>query len=347
MTDYESMNPIDICELIGQPYKRLQQYCITACYNSAAHRNGDRHPSLTVYGKGNGYYCYVCSESGTISWLLKQYGVRRDNYMPVKIERKDAKAEKPVMTVPDWYSDRLFALWERLPLLPAAAREAAEAKGFDAEAFEYMPNLDPMMGWRWHTDQVKGWPEGIFMPYMFEGKMVTARLRMLNGEKRSIRHSKADPHPSWPYNFDAIMQNRSVMVCEGETDTLTLSFLGLPSVGIPGASNDVAIARLIEQAASYNTRLVIVPDNDKASEGFAKRVRLAAFEAMVACDVARVPFGKDVNEFFLQATDEQLDTFLERYEPKQPTYTDELRYVRQVFGDVEVVTNDPSYQLAA
>src|SRR5438309_1162032 len=100
---YASLTAEQICEQIGQPYKRLQKYCITACYNVSAHKHGDCKPSLTVYGSGDGYYCYACGESGTESWLLKQFGVR-DGAMPTMIDRTNfTKETKPMNISTDEY----------------------------------------------------------------------------------------------------------------------------------------------------------------------------------------------------------------------------------------------------
>ena len=337
---YAGLSAVEVCEQIGQTYKRLQDYCITACYNMAMHKHGDRKPSLTVYGFDKGYYCYACGESGTNSWLLKQYGVREDNYMPKNIERKTTELQQPKIVSTDAYCARLQALWEKLPLLPKEARDILEAKGFDAEAFEYMPNLDPLAGWRWHTNQIRGWSEGIFIPYVQNGKMVTARLRRIANDD-GPRFLSMPGNTMFPYYIDMAMTNKRVMVTEGETDCLTLNFLGLPAVGIPGATSGTAIARLIEQALCYGTELVVIPDNDEAGEKFAHRMLMEGYENKVAVSRAKVPFGKDVNEWFLNATNEQLNAFLERYEVRQPMkMSDSLDVVRSVFGDVEVLTHE-------
>jgi hypothetical protein len=67
----------------------------------------------------------------------------------------------------------------------------------------------------------------------------------------------------------------------------------------------------------------------------------------VPVDVGKVPFAKDVNEWYLQATHEQVETFFKHYGIRQPApIVDGLAAVREVFGSVKVVTNDPEYQEA-
>lgn len=349
---YATMTAHELCDRIGQQPRREGGLLKISCYNTAGHKHGDRHPSLTVYGyadgKDRGFYCFGCGESGTNSWLLKQYGVREDGSMPLKTQQRvEIEREKPVMELPDSYTNRLQAIWESLPGLPDAAKKHLEAKGFEPELYEEW-------GWRWHTDQIKGikqpdgsvkgkWGAGIFMPYWFNGKMVTARLRTLNGDKISLKGNKIDEHPSWPYNLDAVMTHKRVFVTEGETDTLTINFVqqDIPAVGIPGATSGPAIERLIEQAASYNTQLIVIPDNDKAGENMLNRIRKLAWDYRLAVDVARLPSGKDVNEWYQQASPEEVQLFFDRYSVKKPVplpkQPDQLEPVRSIFGDVELL----------
>jgi Toprim-like len=353
---YATMTAAELCAIIGQQPRREGGVLKIHCYNPSAHKNGDAHPSMTVYGykdgKDSGGHCFTCgAHASTNSWLLKEYGVREAHYMPTKTEQlKKIEREKPLMELPDWYTDRLMKLWESLPPLPPAAKEHLAKKGFEPELFEEMPGMPYGSGWRWHTNQVKHWGPGIFMPYMFNGKMVTARLRTLKGDKLSLKGNegnKVDKHPSWPYNLDAVMTHKRVFVTEGETDCLTINFVqqDVPAVGIPGATSGVAIARLIEYAACYNTHLIVVPDNDEPGREFVKRIRKLAWEYRLAVDVADVPFGKDVNEWYQQTSPEQLQAFFDRYSIKKPApIVDRLAKVRDVFGSIQDVTSDPSYQ---
>ncbi len=82
-----------------------------------------------------------------------------------------------------------------------------------------------------------------------------------------------------------------------------------------GATSGTAIAKCrIEQAQSYATELVVIPDNDEAGEIFARRLLMAGYENKIAVSRAKVPSGKDVNEWYQNAESEQIDAFLERYE---------------------------------
>lgn len=316
---YTAMGPDEVCDSIGQPYKKSGGACITACWNTAYHKNGDRKPSMAVYGYERGYYCFTCGDSGSNSWLLKQFGVRDDNYQPKQIDRTARTQEpdaKELLVSSDAYCTKLMALYDSLPELPQSAIDVLEGKGLFADMFDELPTLAKKMQWKWHTDQVRGWGEGIFIPYVFNGRMITARLRRLSDS--GPRFLSMPGNTMWPYNLDAVMRHDRVFVTEGETDCLTVNMMGLPAVGIPGATSGRAIARLIEQAQNYNTQLIVLPDNDQAGTDFAKRIQLAGADARVAVDVAKVPRRKDVNDWYMDASASEINDFLERYTPRIP-----------------------------
>jgi len=323
MADFEdkylTYAPVDICEMLGQPYKRSGGYCVTACYNVAGHKNGDRKPSMAVYGYERGYYCFSCGVSGTNSWLLKQFDARDENYQPKVIVRPTMPVvEANPLLESSEYSDRLLALYNSLPELPQDAIEMLEAKALFHDMFDDLSTLSPNMAWKWHTNQVRGWGAGVFIPYVQDGKMITARLRVLNPREGSPRFLSMPGNTMHPYNMDAVTRYKTVFVTEGETDCLTAALLELPAVAIPGATSGKAIARLIARAQEYGTRLIVIPDNDDAGEAFARRMQLAGADFKVAVDIARVPFKKDLNEWYKVATGEQLTAFTTRWKPSSP-----------------------------
>lgn len=330
MADFEdkfiNMDAVQVAETIGQPYKRSGNYVMTACYNAAGHKNGDRKPSMAIYGLQRGFYCYSCGVSGTNSWLLKEFGVRPDNYNPVIIDRPVAapEPENPLLTS-DVYKVRLKALYDSLPELPEQAIEMMEAKGLFHDMFADVETLGAEMQWKWHTNQVRGWGEGIFIPYVEDGEIITARLRIVNPKPDQPRFLSMPGNTMHPYNLDVVMKHDAVFVTEGETDCLTANMMELPAVAIPGATSGKAIARLIAKAQEYNTRLIIIPDNDEAGEKFARRMLLEGYAAKVAVDVIAIPFTKDLNDWYNKASGEQLSEFVAKNRcvgcPKNPALT--------------------------
>lgn len=321
--NWDTLCAQELCLMIGQPFKRRRDYCIIRCYNLGAHKHDDQRPSLVVYGYERGYFCFGCNESGTNSWLLRQYNARDGRSYKVNNQQpKPVPQSKKTAVATDEYTARLMTLWMTLPELPDKARTALEAKGFAPDMYEVMgsdslPVMPYGSAWRWHTNQVRGWGEGIFIPYMYEGKMITARLRRLDSDPRFL---SMPGNTVWPYNLDAVVRNNRVFVTEGETDCLTLNFSGapLPAVAIPGATVGTAITKLMETAQNYCTQLVVLPDNDEAGKKFAERLEQLGWDYKVSVKVVQVPFAKDVNEWYQQATHEQVQAFYEQFAPAPP-----------------------------
>lgn len=295
----DNLSPVDLAEMIGQPYKKRGNYVQISCYNTTAHKHGDKNPSLTIYGFDKGYFCYACSESGSNSWLLKQFGVK-GNHVPNKINNPK---KTPKQDTKNYKTYPLAKIWKTLPRLPESVRLGLEEKGFYGDQFE------DFAGWRWHTNQIDGWGEGIFMPYTFRGTMVSARLRRISGEPRFLSLPGAK---SWPYCLDKVRYPR-VYVTEGCTDCLTLNFIGIPAIGIPGSTNTEAMRTLFIEAESYGCQLVAIPDNDPAGQSFLERLYKLAYEYHISLEVFRVPYGKDVNEWYCKASHYEIEDILMKH----------------------------------
>lgn len=298
------MDAVEVCELIGQPYKRHGGYCITNCYNTASHSQGDRHPSLTVYDDSRGYYCYSCGESGSHSWLFKQFGIevkgvtdqyKKGSYTPPAENVREEKPKKyKQYDLPDIY--------KTLGDIPNRYAQKLKDKGWGLGDFQNLA------GWRNHTNEIKGWGYGVFIPYFdMDGKMVTARLRLF--KDHGPRFMGLPDGESYPYMMHNLKKER-VFVCEGETDTLTLMFLGIPAVGIPGSTNAEAIKKLMKEASKQNTQLIAVPDSDEAGSKFLDRLRVAAFEHFVRIETLTLPVPyKDVNDFYVGSIKEKFEEY--------------------------------------
>lgn len=294
-----NMSAEDVVNRIGQDFKRHGGYVVTQCYNTAAHSQGDRKPSLTIYDGDKGYYCYACGESGTHSWLLKQFGIEDRKYGSdfSKTQRfLPQRAQKPANPTPkkSYTIYPLDEIYPRLASLPPDATEILERKGFPWKTWENIA------GWRWHNGEIQGWANGIFIPYFVDGKIVAARLRNIGDGPRFMGLPGGE---SFAFNIDALEKPKAY-VCEGETDTLTLHFLGFPAVGVPGSTNQEAIRKIINRASQTGCKLVVIPDQDEAGAKFLERIRIEAFEHRVAIDDFVLPGFKDVNEWFCAVGEE-------------------------------------------
>lgn len=314
MQDPELMDAETLIGVLGVDHKRFGALLKIHCYNANFHNNGDNNPSLTVYGGTRGYYCYACGENGSNSWLMKQFGIEDPKYAK-KNKTYSSGVSRPANTQPKEPTKKNYKvyplddIYKTLAGLPPEATEVLEAKGFPWQRWENDA------GWRWHENQIEGWGRGIFIPYIVDGTIATARLRMLEGNPRFKSLPEAE---SFPFQADNLKNNERVYVCEGETDCMTLNFLGYPAVAVPGSTLVEPIRKICEMAAANGTKLIVVPDQDKAGQEFLARVRLQAFDHGVAIDEFQIPVFKDMNEWFCAEGEENVDFALMRHANSDP-----------------------------
>lgn len=306
------MSGEDVANKIGAEYKRHGGYVVVSCYNTASHNQGDRKPSLTIYDGNKGYYCYACGESGTHSWLLKQFGIEDRDYGSYRktSQRVLSGGEKKTVSPPPpkkYTTYPIDSWYDNMDGLPPAAVKILEAKGFPAKTWE------DVAGFRWHVSSVAGWPTGVFIPYYLDGKMVAARLRSINDT--GARFLGLPGGESFPYFADNLKKEKAY-VCEGESDCLTLNFLGFPAVGIPGSTNKEAIRKMIAMAAENGCKLTVIPDNDEAGSDFLNRIRQEAFNQFVAVDALQLPGYKDVNDWYVAVGQEAFSNSIINYEKR-------------------------------
>lgn len=292
-----------VIDKLGVDFKKFGALYRIQCYNSTFHNNGDATPSLTIYDYDRGYFCYSCSESGSHSWLLHKFGVEDEAFKKTSsysgtYKKKQAEPPKPAAKTYQTYD--LDAIYDLLSPLPPEATEVLEAKGFGWKSWE------DVAGWRWHTNQVTGWPAGIFIPYYDGETIVSARIRCLEGPARFLGLPGGETFPFQLNN----LQREHAFVCEGESDTMTMVFQGFPAVGVPGSTNTNAIEKIVSRAAETGCKLTVVPDQDKAGMDFLDRMRVAAFKHRVPIDVFMLPGYKDVNEWFVSVGQEVFDNTL-------------------------------------
>lgn len=300
-SDYTADQVID---RLGVQPKRFGSVYKIQCYNTTFHNNGDTNPSLAVYDYDKGYYCYACGESGSHSWLLHKFGVEDESFKKAKVYNPGSyskkQAEPPKQSPKNYQSYDLDTIYKVLTPLPPEATAILEAKGFSWQTWENVA------GWRWHTNQVPGWPAGIFIPYYQGDAIVSARLRCLEGPARFLGLKDGE---TFPFQINSLQGEHS-FVCEGESDTMTMIFQGFPAVGVPGSTNLNAIEKIVMRAAETGCKLTVIPDQDKAGLDFLDRMRVAAFKYRVAIDVFILPGYKDVNEWFVAVGQEIFDNTL-------------------------------------
>lgn len=128
-------------------------------------------------------------------------------------------------------------------------------------------------------------------PYVTaESKVVNIRFRSFRGEERKMLWPTGT-HPG-PYNLKAVVSDaKTVVICEGETDTLTLAELGIAAVGIPGVHLwKPYYARLFDGARS----VIVWGDPDEPGRKFNAEIQKSIPRATAAY------MEKDINDTYVQ-----------------------------------------------
>jgi DNA primase len=132
------------------------------------------------------------------------------------------------------------------------------------------------------------------IPYITKTGVVDLRFRSLNPavEPKYMGMTGAETRM---YNvLDIEKAGDFIGVCEGELDTITLSYcVGIPCIGVPGANSwKKHYTRLL---ADFE-RVFIFADGDQAGSEFAKSL---ARELPVT--IVQLPEGEDVNSMYVQS----------------------------------------------
>ena len=111
------------------------------------------------------------------------------------------------------------------------------------------------------------------------GECVLIRFRDLSGSSPAKYLQMADSR-NVPYNIPALLSGaRTINVCEGELDALTLSAMGLAAIGITGANGWKPHYRKLLDPFE---RVVVWGDNDDAGRAFNSTVRASVRQAQPA-----------------------------------------------------------------
>lgn len=141
--------------------------------------------------------------------------------------------------------------------------------------------------------------DSLIFPYFFSGLLTGVRIRTFDGRKLSVKNSHF-----LLYNLDAIDSavGKTVIICEGETDTLFLSQelaarnIRVPVLGAPGAKVDPL---KWERHLKPFSRILFIPHSDRESFQLAGALQSTFKDRF---EVVRLPWGpkqhgKDVVDF--------------------------------------------------
>lgn len=145
------------------------------------------------------------------------------------------------------------------------------------------------------------------IPYLTRSGVVSIRFRAVpeNGDVdapiQGPKYLTIYGDSMRPFNTLALARRENfAFICEGEFDTITLSILGLPAVGIPGTEHWKPLYRRM-----FRYRTIIVPaDNDDQGAGkeFGKKIQ----SDIHGTKVILMDKGYDVNKTYVEKGAEYL-----------------------------------------
>lgn len=146
--------------------------------------------------------------------------------------------------------------------------------------------LDPMTGHEQYENRLS-------IPYLTKTGVVDIRFRAMDAsEPKYMGLTGAKTHL---YNTQSFFKAKdSISVCEGEIDTITLSYAcGIPSVGVPGVNNwKPHYTKLL----SDFDKIFLFADGDQAGHDFSK----ALTKELNNITIVNMPEGEDVNSMYIK-----------------------------------------------
>lgn len=130
------------------------------------------------------------------------------------------------------------------------------------------------------------------IPYLTPAGIVDLRFRAINHEEP--KYLSLPNSATRLYNVEAFFKaNDWICVCEGEIDTITLTKLGYPAVGIPGVKN---IKNHHYRILADFEKVYVISDGDQAGKEFAKELA----RKLAGVIQIQVPENEDVNSLFVK-----------------------------------------------
>jgi hypothetical protein len=167
-------------------------------------------------------------------------------------------------------------LGEVLPYLQGRGIEAATARGFrlGVGSGDYVGRLA--------------------IPYITaDGSVVDIRYRSLLPDQ-APRYMSMPGSKTHLFNVSALLTDSDTLfLTEGEIDCMTLTQIGVPAVGVPGAKNWKAHYRLLLEDFD---RVIVLCDGDQAGREFGKEV---AERVDGGVELVHLPDGEDVNSLWV------------------------------------------------
>lgn len=136
----------------------------------------------------------------------------------------------------------------------------------------------------------------VLFPFIIDDEIIYLSGRTLENDVKPKYLNLIDRTIPNFYNVNSVLKSDTVVIAEGLTDTVTLEGLGIPAVGIAGASN--IDTKTLEILSDKN--VIIAFDNDKAGqEGQKKLINILQYiaKSVNIMELHKLANAKDLNEY--------------------------------------------------
>lgn len=180
-------------------------------------------------------------------------------------------------------------------------------------------------------EQDRGGKTYCLFPYLRDGELINAKYRNVADKKDMRQEGGAEP---CLFGWHLIEPNaRTVAICEGEIDAMTLHQVGIPALSVnAGAGNHQWIDSDWNRLERFS-EILLCYDQDEAGQKGAKEV--ANRLGLERCKVVRFDTSKDANEY-LQSGSEAAD-FEHCIRSAQTFDPDELRSISDFWNGVKAL----------
>lgn len=269
-----------ISELLGTP---ITERSINAMLRCPLHE--DRSPSFSIHLDSGVWHCFGCERSGTIRQLYRLLGeeVSRD----VQILQARQRAEAPELATKDFTPlANSYVDWIRRPEARTFVEDYCTGRGILPDALRHFG-----VGYNPERDALS-------FPYVDEeGRVTGIKYRYRSGFKASESDSVYGI-----FGLENVVGRNTVIICEGESDTLSTWSLYGGSYGVGGTSGaSVSEAHWAGYAISllFAKRIYLLYDADEAgSKCVATAMRVLGDDKCI--NLTPTPDGSDASEYYLR-----------------------------------------------
>ncbi len=277
----------------------------------------DTKPSAAVNSKSGVFHCFVCGSFSVIRFIAEIEKVSNaeatiildkfqksyiDKYGADAVDLDNSFSIRRIVYKPEWdalYSKSKNLIKESLPIVQ---------NYLESRRLTYKTLIDNGVGFLPASD-TEWKKDSLVFPYTYKKRVVALRYRDIKGNKLSKPGSKF-----LPFGIDQISEGcNSVYIVEGESDYLTMrQNTDECVVATPGALFKPDWARYF---VGINN-IFVIPHDDLAGSKTPSLIQ----SCIPSVKIIKLPFarkdeGKDIAEWLLQHTQDELISFLELNKP--------------------------------